>query len=117
MKVELTRQEILDSIKPLTSASTDDYAKTIKSMVYAFAKAVAFVYTLGMHLRGYIRQPRQLYLELAKLVETPAEVPSRGEERSSNNEQQAAAVTKTVKRTRTRKRSAKNANNTTPATA
>ena len=124
MKIEITREEVLEAAKPVTKATTEEWGNAIKGIVYTVANAMAFMYALGLHLRDYLRYPRRLYEELARIVEgtpepqlvpVPVPVVSRGEERSLNNEAQAVAVTKSVKRTRSRKRSAKNAHNTSPA--
>jgi len=119
MKLELTNEQVLDAIKPITRASTDDYANTIKSIVYTYAAFVAYLYAAGLYLRDFAKAPRQYlkaYGEVAQrqqLVAVPDPVavaaPIKPAPVKPTPETPAP-----VKQLRSRKRSAKNASRTTP---
>ncbi len=106
MKIEITNEQLLEAIKPITRATTKDYANTIKAGVYAYAAVVAYIYAIGLHLRDIAKAPKiylTTYSQVAKrqqleAVAAPAKPPVK-------------PPVKTV----SRKRSARNVKRTTPA--
>lgn len=105
MKIEITNEQLLETIKPVTRASTDDYTRAIKSCVYAAASAYAFVFAAGLYLREVLKAPRK-YLQAF------------GEVAQRQQLEPAPVVIEPLPKPiakRSRRRSAKNANNTTPA--
>ena len=116
MKLELTNEQVLEAIKPITRASTNDYANTIKAGVYAYAAIVAYLYAAGLYLRDFAKAPRRYlkaYGEMAQrqqLVAVPDAVAAPVKPAPVKPTPVTPAPVK-----RSRKRSAKNASNTTPA--
>ncbi len=114
MKIEITNEQLLETIKPITRASVEDYANTIKAAVYAYAALVAYLYATGLYLRDVAKAPGQYlkaYGEVAlrpqlKLVAAPVK---------PTPVKPVPVKPTPVKRTRSRKRSAVGAKNTTPA--
>ena len=118
MKLELTNEQMLEAIKPVTRASIEDYANTIKSVVYTYAAFVAYLYAAGLYIRDFAKTPRRFlkaYGEVAQrqqLVAVPEPVAVAAPMKPAPVK--PTPVTPTPVK-RSRKRSAKNAANTTPA--
>ena len=106
MKIELTQTDVLNAVKPVTTATTDQWADLLKSIVYTVAKALAFAYALGSYGSWLVKNPGRAYKAIDQVVSRPSVEPA----------PEPVAV-KPVRTRRSRKRSAKNANNTTPAKA
>ena len=127
------KEEVLTTLKSLSRASTDDYARVIESSVRSLAYVVAAFLFAGELARDAaarleewmgkwqgepfvpptlevvgaapiaVAAPAKPPVKPPTPTPAPVAVVSRGEERSSNNESQSKAVTKSVRRTRHRR--------------
>ena len=125
MKIEITGEQVLEAIKPVTRADVDTYTQLIKSSVYGIARVLVFMYTLGSYIGFLVNRPRLIFVLLNKLTQTPQQKPvslERALEIVAERETPASKVkplpaTRSRRGTRSRKRTAKNASHTTPAPA
>lgn len=114
MKIEITNEQLLETIKPVTKASVDDYTKAIKSCVYAAATAYAFVFAAGLYLRDFVKAPRK-YLQAFGEVAKRQQLEAVAAPVKPIPVKPAPANPAPVKQLRSRKRSSRNASKTTPA--
>ena len=118
MKIEVTNEQVLDAIKPITRASTDDYANTIKSIVYTYAAFVAYLYAAGLYIRDFAKTPGRYlkaYGQVAQRQQLEAMPDPVAVAAPIKPAPVKPAPTKPAPVKRSRKRSAKNASNTSPA--
>lgn len=112
MQISITQQDVLETIKPVTKASCEDWGKAIRAVVTVVATLVAFLYTSITYVKYLYQNPlkalaagnralagREQLTPVAEPLPTPTK----------------AAPAKTARTTRSRKRSAKGASNTTPS--
>ena len=126
------KEEVLTTIKSITKASTDDYARVIESTVRSLAHLVAAFFFAGQLAQDaatkleewlgrwqgepFVPPTLEVVGAVPLAVAAPAKPPvkppappapvgilSRGEERSLNCEAQAKSVVKTIRRKRQRK--------------
>ena len=119
MQLTITQQDVLETIKPVTKASCEDWGKAIRAVVTVVATLYAFLYTSITYVKYLYQNPlealaagnralagREQLTPVAEALPLPLTIVP---------EVEVTETTKPKPRTRTRKRSSKGAANTTPA--
>ena len=106
MQIEITQNDLKDAITPLTRATTDDWGQAFKRVAKYVGVLYAFAFAVGSYVRYIVRRPG----EALSSVTRPAAV-----ETQPLKVEEPVVVTAPVRKTRSRKRSAKGAAHTTPA--
>ncbi len=120
MQITISQQDVLDTIKPVTKATTEDWGKAIRSVVTVFATLYAFLYASIQYVKYLYRHPIQALAagnrELARREQLEPDAKALPLPLTVVPDVEVTPTpTKRTSRSRSRKRTAKGAANTTPA--
>jgi len=112
MQITITQQDLLETIKPVTKASCKDWGKAIRAVVTVVATLYAFIYTTITYAQYLYQNPLKALAAGNRALARREQLTPVAEPIPTSTKVKPA---KRARTTRSRKRSAKEASNTSPA--